>query len=59
MATNILRKPSFKFAFLTFQEVARKIEEIETDFRDKPKKEVKIEDSGSLPVDKPFVVEKE
>lgn len=36
----------------------KKIEKSKTDRSDRPKKEVKIADSGSLPVDKPFTVEK-
>ena len=42
-----------------FQDVVRKVEAVETGYRDDPKLEVKIEDSGSLPVDKPFEVKKE
>lgn len=40
-------------------DVVRKIEKTKTDGRDKPTKDVTIEDCGSLPVDKPFEVEKE
>jgi len=40
-------------------DVVRKIEKSKTDGRDKPTKEVKIADSGSLPVDTPFAVAKE
>ncbi|XP_005104908.1 peptidyl-prolyl cis-trans isomerase B [Aplysia californica] len=39
--------------------VVRKIENGNTDSRDKPQKEVIIADCGELPVDKPFTVEKE
>lgn len=38
--------------------VVRKIESVGTDSRDKPSKEVKIANSGSIPVDEPFSVEK-
>lgn len=37
-------------------DVVRKIEKVQTNRRDAPLKEVKVVDSGSLPVDKPFVV---
>ncbi|KAL9987175.1 hypothetical protein ACROYT_G001433 [Oculina patagonica] len=40
-------------------DVVKKIEKTNTDGRDRPVKEVKIADSGSLPVDKPFPVKKE
>lgn len=39
-------------------DVVRKIEATQTDGRDKPVKDVVIADSGSLPVDAPFSVEK-
>lgn len=39
-------------------DVVRKIEASETDGRDKPVKEVKISDSGSIEVSEPFHVEK-
>lgn len=38
--------------------VVRKIEASKTDGRDKPVEDVVIADSGSLPVDEPFAVEK-
>lgn len=38
--------------------VVRKIEASKTDNRDKPAKDVVIADSGTLPVEKPFAVEK-
>lgn len=38
--------------------VVRKIEALKTDGRDKPEQDVKIADSGSLPVDEPFSTEK-
>lgn len=38
-------------------EVVRKVESVPTNRRDMPEIEVKITDTGSLPVDKPFVVE--
>lgn len=38
--------------------VVREIEKGKTSNRDKPEKDVVIKDSGSLPVDKPFAVEK-
>lgn len=38
--------------------VVRKIESVGTDSRDKPSKEVKIANSGPIPVDEPFSVEK-
>lgn len=40
------------------QNVIRKIESSKTDSRDRPEKEVTIADSGSIPVDKPFSVDK-
>ncbi|XP_065060003.1 peptidyl-prolyl cis-trans isomerase B-like [Rhopilema esculentum] len=40
-------------------DVVRKVEAVETGMRDDPKSEVKIEDCGSLPVEKPFEVKKE
>merc|ERR1712079_128816 len=39
-------------------DVVRRIEEQQTDEGDRPTKDVQIADSGSLPVDKPFAVEK-
>lgn len=39
-------------------DVVRKIEAQSTDSRDRPSKDVVIADSGSLPVDKPYSVEK-
>lgn len=42
-----------------FQDVVRKIEDTKTGSNDRPVKEVVIADSGDLPVDKPFEVEKE
>jgi len=39
-------------------DVARKVEAVETGPRDDPRKEVKVADCGSLPVDTPFVVKK-
>ncbi len=41
-----------------FQDVIRKVESNKTASGDKPIKEVVIKDCGSLPVDKPFAVEK-
>ncbi|KAL4227729.1 hypothetical protein ACF0H5_013164 [Mactra antiquata] len=38
--------------------VVRKIENTKTDGRDKPVERVEISDSGSIPVDEPFAVEK-
>jgi len=35
-------------------DVVRKVEKAKTDQRDKPTKDIKIDDAGSLPVDKPF-----
>lgn len=40
-------------------DVVRKIESEKTDARDRPEKEVKIEDSGTLPVEEPFSVTKD
>lgn len=40
-------------------DVARKIEAVETNRRDQPKRTVKIADCGSLEVDKPFTVDQE
>lgn len=39
-------------------DVVRKIENTQTDGRDKPAKDVKIADCGIIPVDSPFAVEK-
>eukprot|EP00794_Sanderia_malayensis_P009606 gene9606-10593_t len=40
-------------------DVVKKVESVETNHQDKPNQDVKIEDSGSLPVDKPFIVSKD
>jgi len=40
-------------------DVIRKIEAVKTNRRDRPMKDVKISDSGSLPLDKPFHVSKD
>jgi len=40
-------------------DVVRKIESTKTDSRDKPEKEIKIADSGIIPVDEPFAVARE
>lgn len=39
-------------------DIVRKIEQTATDGRDKPVKDVVIVDSGSLPVDTPYSVDK-
>jgi len=39
-------------------DIVKKIEKTSTNSRDKPNKDVEIADCGSLPVDKPFVVDK-
>merc|ERR1712032_1599285 len=39
---------------LSGMDVVRKVEQVGTDGRDKPQQDVKITDSGSLPLDKPF-----
>ena len=41
------------------QDVVQKIESTETGERDRPVKDVVIKDSGSLPVDEPFKVDKD
>jgi len=41
--------------FLCFQDIARKIEKLPSDRRDKPTKDIVISDSGALDLDKPFV----
>ena len=38
-------------------DIARKIEKLDTDFRDTPKKEVVITDCGALSVEAPFELE--
>ncbi len=43
---------------LLFQDVIRKIEATETGRNDRPVDDVAIQDSGELPVEKPFNVEK-
>lgn len=45
--------------FLILQDVVRKIENSQTDQRDKPKKDVVIADCGSEPIAEPFSVAKE
>ena len=42
----------------SFQDVVRKIESAETGGNNKPKKDCVIADSGIIPVEEPFYVEK-
>lgn len=47
------------YIYLLYQDIVRKIEKTDTDTRDRPAKDVKIADCGSIPVEKPFQVQKD
>lgn len=44
---------------LIFQDIVRKIEQTETDLKDKPKKDVVIADSGAETIAEPFSVSRD
>lgn len=48
----------YQFLCLLLQDVVRKIEGTKTNPGDKPAQEIKIADSGSIPVETPYAVDK-